>query len=572
MKYILLALLLPASAFGSEISRGPLGIDAIGLRGPGNEILNGAGVKIGQTEFLRPADPDVDGAFNLPNSTVNPTQVTLARATATPGDIGPVPDPFDFDLYSHSTYVASVMIGTNGGVSQGAELYADGFIHQNHVQQLLSQQFISRVGIGTEHPMRAINASWGHPNGVTGNELSRGFDWMASRYDVLNVMAINDDVFPAHDSPGDSYNGITVAASERVDGAGQFRQLATFNDIDGTFDVNEVELLAPGVGIELYGLTNTTSPHNGSSFAAPHVVSTAALLHQYANLELARPETTWDSGTAHRHEVMKAVLLNSADKLAGVHGSTRTVVDYGGFSWEDSPAKFDPERPLDPYIGAGHLNARKALHQFSAGPQNGSTVDPLGWYYGETAGLATIHSFPFNQTLSGDVSITLAWDRVVEKFGGSDLIYGSTDFFQSSGPYNLDLYLLPVGWTLFGQAVAASYSSFENVEHIFAQDIPSGDYEIVVHQVGGLDQKYALAWWFGDGPTGPIPGDFNGDGGVDGADLQEWKDGFGEEYDGNDFLAWQRNYGTGVPVTAVPEPSAWLIMAGLPFLLRRRAA
>ena len=79
------------------------------------------------------------------------------------------------------------------------------------------------------------------------------------------------------------------------------------------------------------------------------------------------------------------------------------------------------------------------------------------------------------------------------------------------------------------------------------------------------------------------PGDFNGDGNVDGADLDAWQDGYGEngsasvgkrdadgdlDVDGNDFLDWQRNVGrsagsaAGARVAAVPEP-ATLALAGL---------
>jgi hypothetical protein len=67
--------------------------------------------------------------------------------------------------------------------------------------------------------------------------------------------------------------------------------------------------------------------------------------------------------------------------------------------------------------------------------------------------------------------------------------------------------------------------------------------------------------------TPPIPGDFNGDGQVNAADLNDpvkgWKARFGADLGGNDFLTWQRNVGaaaTGADVSSVPEP-AGLFMA-----------
>lgn len=62
--------------------------------------------------------------------------------------------------------------------------------------------------------------------------------------------------------------------------------------------------------------------------------------------------------------------------------------------------------------------------------------------------------------------------------------------------------------------------------------------------------------------TGPGPGDFNRDGSVDAADLVTWTDGYGTDFDGADFLTWQREI-DGASATAasapVPEPSAMLL-------------
>jgi len=80
-------------------------------------------------------------------------------------------------------------------------------------------------------------------------------------------------------------------------------------------------------------------------------------------------------------------------------------------------------------------------------------------------------------------------------------------------------------------------------------------------------------------PFVDLPGDFNNDGEVDGADLTVWKTAFGTtagadadgdlDSDGQDFLAWQRNLGLSwedfvapnIPTAAaVPEPSAAAIL------------
>jgi hypothetical protein len=72
------------------------------------------------------------------------------------------------------------------------------------------------------------------------------------------------------------------------------------------------------------------------------------------------------------------------------------------------------------------------------------------------------------------------------------------------------------------------------------------------------------------------PGDFNGDGQVDAADLVQWQGDFGVnslsdanhdgQTDGADFLWWQRQLGNGVPAAAtattaaVPEPAAAMLV------------
>jgi hypothetical protein len=70
--------------------------------------------------------------------------------------------------------------------------------------------------------------------------------------------------------------------------------------------------------------------------------------------------------------------------------------------------------------------------------------------------------------------------------------------------------------------------------------------------------------------TAHTPGDFDGDGAVDGGDLVRWQGDFalnGESdmnldghSDGADFLAWQRTLGNGAPAApetkTIPEPSA----------------
>lgn len=86
----------------------------------------------------------------------------------------------------------------------------------------------------------------------------------------------------------------------------------------------------------------------------------------------------------------------------------------------------------------------------------------------------------------------------------------------------------------------------------------------------------------------PLEADFDEDGDVDSDDLAQWKGDFGLngdsdadgdlDSDGADFLTWQRQFGSGVPLQAetatVPEPATWMMlllgMAALKVARQRR--
>jgi hypothetical protein len=72
-----------------------------------------------------------------------------------------------------------------------------------------------------------------------------------------------------------------------------------------------------------------------------------------------------------------------------------------------------------------------------------------------------------------------------------------------------------------------------------------------------------------------IPGDFDGDGDVDGRDFLRWqRGGSPNPLSSTDLATWQTNYGTGslAAIGSVPEPAGLVLLcvAALPFLGRRR--
>jgi len=344
-----------------------------------------------------------------------------------------------------------------------------------------------------------------------------------------------------------------------------------------------IDILAPGTDLRLTDVDNATNTTaTGSSYAAPHVVGAAAQLHQFA--------TQRSFGSDSREpEVMKAVLLNSADKIAGVHGSRRTVLDKNGGNWEQSQAFNSLVQPLDEEMGAGHLNVENAVTQFSGGEHGPGQVPLIGWDYGSVGASGQSSDYVFEVPASGWIAATLTWNRRVALTNPDNNFNAGDTFFKYNDLddvlVDLDLHLLPAGTDDLGQSIIQSISATDNTEHIFFNVETAGSYKLKVQNSGGLfdGEEFGLAWWFGEAPA-PLLSDFDNDGDVDADDLGDWQSAYAStnggdtdsdgDSDGADFLTWQREFTGSLPpasAVSVPEPSClMLLMVGLSFISLHR--
>ncbi len=598
-------------------SIGPNGINSAGLG------LTGAGIVIGQVEIGRPGDTNVGDGAAKSNTTTDPAGVFEIN--------GPGNPPDDNEVSNHAQEVAGVMISTdategvdppnhtgpslvNGiaptGVAPGASLYSSAYVTPGttYDDAILAMQFIAN-----QPNMRAVNHSWGKDTVTPGDpmdgnsQMTLALDWSAREHNVLHLVAGNQgSTLPLKKLvPKDNFNGMTIGRSSKVGSV--FRQVSSGNNYsrDAEGDRTSIDLIAPGDGIELTGLNDAHRiTAGGTSFATPHVTGTVALLQEYGDAQIAAGSTNWTGlfegkPTARRHEVMKAVLMNSADKIKDdgnfvLNGNTipqgkllgmdRTVLKQDGTStWFDSDAYYDvvedeldTDTPLDEEMGAGHLNAKRALQQFIPGEHDFNGTDgftppvgdvPLiGWDYGTITGT----NFPFNKyvldtpLVAGNfISITLAWDREVE-LTIDDGSFAINDTFEDGDLTNLDLYLIPSGETNIGEEIAISESSDSSVEHMLVEIPFDGDYDIWVfrNEQFAPAQDYGIAWQYGLAPDLPAPnllGDFDNDNDVDGADFLTWQ----RNTTVGSLLDWQSEYGmTSVVVaaTTVPEPTSLLLV------------
>lgn len=506
--------IFPVTALENSVT--DKGIKATKLHQPPYD-LKGRKIAIGQVEIGRPPQFGWDKVASQ-SSVVDLAGVFFRDRLAEPNTA----------LDTHASMVAMVMVSQHKkllGVAPEARLYsgAVGQVKGNGQDQecLTSQHIASQNG----EDVRAINFSFGESLSddfreeakLDGNALlTQCIDWSARIHNTLYVVAGNQGTggIPI---PTDQYNGITTAYSAmreeeyiKVDFANLSRKPEGIGRRLISREINTgnrraVSLLAPGHQINVYDLEGNLQEVSGTSFAAPHITASVALLQEYGDRQLIEQRPDW-SINSRRQELMKAVLLNGADKIAdsgdgNFLGMSRTIRSKSNRTWIESDAYHSETIPLDMEMGTGHLNVWRAYQQLSGGNWGPTTpVPPRGWDYNSVKA-QNYQEYILKEPLTQDshVSITLTWNRLVElKDGNENGIYDLGETFRDRGLNNLDLYLMPQNATDHLQSTCASRSINDSVEHIFCPIPQTGYYKIRVvyrRQFNDSVQPYALAWW-----------------------------------------------------------------------------
>ena len=497
-------------------SLGDAGINALRLHEAPYNLL-GRKIGIGQVEIGRPSKFGVDKVGSVRHK-IDPNAVFFRNEAA----------KSDTNIDNHAVMVAGVMISQDKrlkGVAPLANLYSTAvgsFSNGGQSEECLASQHIARQNGGD---VRAINFSFGESLERDEREdakldgralLTECIDWSARMHDTLYVIAGNQGTggIPI---PTDHYNGITTAYTTRRND--RFRKVdfanlsalpigigrSTIAKEINYGDRRAVSLLAPGSQINVHNQEGKPEEVSGTSFAAPHITASVALLQEFGDRQIRQSLPNWTTD-ARRHEVMKAVLLNAADKIAdsgdGLFlGMDRTTIGEKNTTWLDSDAYVNPRIPLDIEMGTGQLNVFRAYQQFSSGqipPEQ--PIPDLGWNYGQIA-VDEFQDYYLEQPLKAGshAAITLTWDRFVELNDfNRDNKYNIGETFRDRGLNNLDLYLIPADESSNLRNTCSSISYEDSVEHIFCPIPADGRYKIRVHyrrQFNEPLQNYGLAWW-----------------------------------------------------------------------------
>ncbi len=515
---LLIGLVGGMPALALSVSVGADGIDARRLHQPPYN-LTGKKIAIGQVEGGRPGFFGLDKLAG-PNNPVNVNQVLQLEGPA-------IADEY---VDNHANHVASVMISQEKrltGVAPDATLFSAAIgplagEFSGQPQECLTTQNIALRNSGD---VRAINFSFGEPlindprpnARLDGNALlTQCVDWSTITHKALYVIAGNQGGggIPI---PTDNFNGINVAYSTQVDGrfvkvdyanAGSeptFSPRGTNIPESNVGSRRSINIVAPGDDIKMLNPDGQEFVSSGSSFAAPHVAATVALLQEWGDRQIRTNRWQLD---AREPMVMKAVLLNAADKIMdegnGYHlGMGRTILDESNRTWLQSDAYLDPQVPLHNELGTGHLNAFRAYEQFNSGQWQPGIVAPKGWDYNSVpnpAGSGTDYVIEQPLQQGSYFSATLTWERPVTlEDGNRNGQYDKGETFRNQGLNNLDLYLMPADEDDISKSIWSSVSDVDSTEHIFYRIPQSGRYKLRVvydQQVTPTAlQTYGLAWW-----------------------------------------------------------------------------
>lgn len=294
------------------------------------------------------------------------------------------------------------------------------------------------------------------------------YDYYADQYDILFAIAAGNKS-PGVDRVsvfGDCYNGITVAGLVD-DPEDIYSRVGMISNPGPTTDGRrKPELAAPGRSIRTPAFNGdaawSSQGANGeTSWAVPHAAGCIALLYDCA-LSVGDPDS-------HRSEVLKAVLINSANPNVRDRDNNSTA-----------------DRLWHPQRGYGRIDTLRAANTLGDGRIFPSTLirRDSGWAWQTMSEPGQEDLFYIEGIRGQRLRVTLTWNRRVYKFD-------SLNYAAESPMFNLDLTIYdPSGQILFEET--DRLNNLEKADLLLPAD---GFYEISVRNLGyTVNRDYGLAF------------------------------------------------------------------------------
>lgn len=301
-------------------------------------------------------------------------------------------------------------------------------------------------------------------------------------------------------TPGSAWNDPTRVPVAQVAAYSSWRPLA-----DGR---NGVHVVAPGsdlwstLAINYFNTNGyVAGTASGTSFAAPHVTGVATLLYGAPAQPLWFGTTYKGTVLSTDHKLIKAIIINSADKIAGMdsNGVAQTSWLPGWTTQQDGVTT--AFAPLNYAVGAGSVNAADAFLTYAEASNRFWALSTL-----TTAGQTDYYTFGEGKFTSADPNLTelfgltatLVWDRHVDFSVNTDPNNPEAGSIDKDLLSQLELYLQrqvsPGLWT--NVYISAAVPS--SLQHIYMPMLPTnGIYRIAVHATSlvepSLGEEYALA-------------------------------------------------------------------------------
>jgi hypothetical protein len=335
-----------------------------------------------------------------------------------------------------------------------------------------------------------------------------------------------------------------------------------------------------------YGVApGTASVANSTSVAVPRVAAKITLADEIANMTI--DTTTGLTDTFSGNNIRSVASSDGTNIwLAGSNFGTRYSTTGATTSTQVSgtPSNLRVAKIFNGQLYVSNASASTfGINQVGTGlPTETGTTSTMEI---NTAGTGTGNASPYDYWFKDSNTVYIADDRSVTGGGGIQKWTQSEDVWSLAYTLNVDAgtgFRGVTGTVVGGQTVLYATTTQGSANRLLTVTDLGSSSPLTLLATAPTNTAFRGLVFVESGGETQQPGDFDGDGDVDGRDFLMWQRGEstpGGPLSSSDLVDWQTNYGTGTgpltAVTAVPEPGfSTLILTSIIMVmgLRKSAA